>query len=184
MLNASPSTTVLIPYHEGDEAALGKIVTDDYFGKIPPDRLSVGEGLIHFKADGQQRGKIGLGPKYAKNILGSYDPTGGVLTLVQYDKPQGAEDYVNSLWETHDHPYAGDVVNAYNDGPPAPGQPPLGPFYELETSSPAAPLAPGESLTHTHRTLHAQGEQAALDHLARHALGVGLDEIAGALPRA
>ena len=59
-----------------------------------------------------------------------------MLTLVQYDQPEGATDYVNSMWEIQKEPFAGDVVNSYNDGPPAPGAKPLGPFYELETSSP------------------------------------------------
>ena len=71
------------------------------------------------------------------------------------------------MWEIQKQPYRGDVVNSYNDGPPAPGAKPLGPFYELETSSPAAALGPGGSLTHVHRTFHFQGERAVLDALAR-----------------
>ena len=59
--------------------------------------------------------------------------------LVQFDRPAGARDYVNSMWEVQRDPFAGDVVNSYNDGPPAPAAKPLGPFYELETSSPCGP---------------------------------------------
>jgi hypothetical protein len=77
----------------------------------------------------------------------------------------------------------GDVVNSYNDGPPEPGQKPLGPFYELETSSPAAALKPGETLVHTHRTMHFVGDSAALDKIARKMLGTGLDAITGAFGR-
>ena len=95
-----------------------------------------------------------------------------MLTIVSFDLPAGAGDYVNSMWEIQKQPFAGDVVNSYNDGPPAPGAKPLGPFYELETSSPAAALAPGASLTHVHRTLHLEGEKAALDAIARRVLGV------------
>jgi len=51
------------------------------------------------------------------------------------------------------------VVNSYNDGPPSPGAKPLGPFYELESSSPALALKPGESATHIHRTIHLQGDE-------------------------
>jgi len=69
------------------------------------------------------------------------------------------------------------VVNAYNDGPVAPGAKPLGPFYELETSSPAAALNPGESLSHVHTTIHLQGEEKDLDPIARKILGVSLEEI-------
>lgn len=90
-------------------------------------------------------------------------------------------DYVNSMWEIQENPYDGDVVNSYNDGPPEPGKKPLGPFYELETSSPAAALAPGESITHVHRTSHIVAAPDDLEDIARRFFGVGLEEIASAL---
>ena len=58
---------------------------------------------------------------------------------------------------------------------------PLGPFYELESSSPAAALAPGQSLTHVHRTLHLSGAEKDLDVVARAAFGVSLAEMKAAL---
>jgi hypothetical protein len=61
-----------------------------------------------------------------------------VVGLVLCDPAKGDQPYVNSMWEKQKEPYSGDAINAYNDGSPAPGEPPLGPFYELETSSPAA----------------------------------------------
>jgi hypothetical protein len=84
------------------------------------------------------------------------------------------------MWEIQDAPYGGDAANSYNDGPPAPGAKPLGPFYELESSSPAAALAPGESLTHVHRTFHFEGPEAELDAIAMATLGTSLGEIASA----
>ena len=42
-------------------------------------------------------GKIGLTPQRAAGA-GSYDATRQLLTLVQYTKPEGATDYVNSMW--------------------------------------------------------------------------------------
>ena len=65
-------------------------------------------------------------------------------------------------------------MNAYNDGPTEPGKPSLGGFYELETSWPAAALAPGETMEHVHTTLHAMGDPASLDGLAKRVLGVAL----------
>ena len=115
-------------------------------------------------------------------LAASYDAARGVLTVVRYDQPQDARDYVNSMWEIQKEPFAGDVVNSYNDGPPEPGKKPLGPFYELETSSPAAALAPGASLTHVHRTFHVQGDAKDLDALALKLLGVSLATIEKALP--
>jgi hypothetical protein len=99
---------------------------------------------------------------------------------VQFSQPEFATDYVNSLWKMQDNPYGGDVANSYNDGPPAPGAKPLGPFYELESSSPAAMLAPGKSMSHVHRTIHLTGPEEALDKVANAVLGVSLEEIKGA----
>jgi hypothetical protein len=179
----SPSTIIVLPFRAGPEAELGPIVNDQYFGRVPSDRLAVKESAVYFCGDGRQRGKIGLPPDRAQPILGSYDADGKVLTLVTYTLPDGARDYVNSLWEHQREPYRGDAINSYNDGPPAPGGQALGPFYELESSSPALALAPGESAEHLHRTLHFAGAPADLDAVARASLGVGLADITAAFSR-
>jgi len=180
MFNPSPATTITIPFKAGPEDKLGAAVNDAYFGKVPADRMVVKDGILFFSGDGQYRSKIGLSPLRAKPILGSYDAVNKVLTIVQYSKPRGALDYVNSMWELQDQPYKGDVVNSYNDGPPEPGAKPLGPFYELETSSPAAALKPGETISHVHRTFHLQGSEADLNTIAKTMLGVTIEEIKSA----
>jgi hypothetical protein len=176
MFQPSPTTTVVLPFKPGPEKTLGKIVNDTYFGKIPSERLRTGKSVLFFSGDGKERGKIGIPAPRALPIAGSYDATNSVLTLVQYTLPKGGA-YVNSMWEEQKAPYGGDVVNSYNDGPPAPGKEPLGPFYELETSSPGAELTPGKSLTHVHRTIHVQGPAASLDAIAKQQLGVTIAEI-------
>jgi hypothetical protein len=181
MFRHSPTMTVVVPYVVGSEEELGAIVNDAYFGKVPADRLVVADGVMFFKGDGQYRSKIGISPRRAKNTFGSFDPGVGVLTLVQFDLPAGASEYVNSMWEQQDEPLAGDAINSYNDGAWGEGGEPLGPFYELETSSPAAALAPRESLSHTHRTMHLAGSRVELDGIACAVLGVGLDAIERAL---
>jgi hypothetical protein len=170
-----PGTRVIIPF---DKSAGGEVVNDRYFGKVPADRLAVREqdGFLLFRCDGQYRSKIGLGPARAKPVLGSYSDEAKLLTIVRYSKPAGATRYVNSMWEQQKDPYGGDVVNSYNDGPTEPGKPSLGGFYEIETSSPAAALAPGEKLTHVHETYHFVGPRDALDAIARQVLGVSLDQ--------
>jgi len=180
MFNPSPATTVVIPFKPGPVASLGPVVNDAYFGKVPADRLVVRDRVLFFRGDGQRRSKIGIPPARAESVLGSYDARGGVLTLVHFDRPLDSRDYVNSMWEEQKEPFAGDVVNSYNDGPPSPGAKPLGPFYELETSSPAAALARKETLVHRHRTIHLSGDKAALDPIARKVLGASLDEIEAA----
>lgn len=180
MFNPSPSTTIIIPFKSGPEEALGPVVNDAYFGKVPADRLVIKDGLLFFSGDGQYRSKIGISPKLAKPFLGSYDAANQVLTIAHLTIPEGATDYVNSMWQIQDNPFGGDAVNSYNDGPPAPGAKPLGPFYELESSSPAAALKPGETFDHIHTTIHFQGDEKALDQIARQVFGVGLAEIKGA----
>lgn len=168
---------ILVPF---DPAGAGPVVNDGYFGEIPPERLRVHdrEGWLELVADGRERGKIGVNPSRARPVLGSYTPSLGLLTLVAYSRPARAPDgYVNSAWARQADPYGGDVVNAYNDGPTAPGKPSLGGFYEIESSSPAAALAPGQSLEHVHTTLHVVGDRATLDGLARKVLGVPLSEL-------
>jgi hypothetical protein len=177
MYKPSPSTVMAIPFRE---KASGPTVNDAYFGKIAADRLKIGKGVVYFKGDGASRGKIGIPPGRATGFAGSYSPDLRSLTIVRCDPMPTQGKYVNSMWEQQKDPYAGDLINAYNDGSPAPGQPPLGPFYELETSSPGAELKPGASLTHRQITAHFSGEPAQLDPLASKALGVNLQEILGA----
>jgi hypothetical protein len=170
-----PGTRVIVPF---EKRATGEIVNDRYFGKVPADRLVVREsdGFLLFKCDGQYRSKIGLGPARAKPVLGSYSDDAKLLTIVLYSKPQGATRYVNSMWEQQKEPFGGDVINSYNDGPTEPGKASLGGFYEIESSSPAAALAPGQKLTHVHQTFHFTGPRDALDAFARNVLGVSLDQ--------
>ena len=181
MFNPSPSTTIVVPIKAGPESELGVKVTSDYFGSIPPERLVVKNDVIYFCGDGKFRSKIGINPQRSKAVLGSYDADNKVLTIAQFSQPAGVTDYVNSLWKLQDNPYGGDAANSYNDGPVAPGAKPLGPFYELESSSPAAALEPGKSLSHIHRTIHLSGPESALDSVAHATLGVSLADIKAGL---
>lgn len=181
MFNASPATTVMVPFKPGTEAELGPAVNDAYFGKVPAERLVVKDSVLFFAADAKHRSKIGISPRRSKPVLGSYDAVHHLLTLAQFTLPENATDYVNSMWEMQDDPFSGDVVNSYNDGPPAPGAAQLGQFYELETSSPALSLQPMASATHRHRTIHLQGSERDIDAIARATLGVGIEEIKNGL---
>lgn len=179
MYAASPTSRALIPFVDGPERYHGPIVNDAYFGPVAEDRLHVDHqrSLLVFRADARSRGKVGVGPKRAKQVLGSWDAARGWLTLVEFTLPPAATDYVNSLWRDDVDPYAGDVVNSYNDGPQPDGGPGLGAFFELETSSPALALQPGEAATHVHRTTHLVGDRAQLAAIAKRVLGADLDAL-------
>ena len=174
MFNAGDKTRIAIPYKQGNEADLGKIVTDDYFGKVPMDRLKIKNGFIFLNADANYRSKIGVSPNRALPILASFDGVNKVLTIAQFSLPEYPADYVNSLWEMQENPFDGDVVNAYNDGLIDGKQ--MGKFYELESSSPAATLNVGESVLHLHRTIHLKGNIKELDEITQTLLGIHLSE--------
>jgi hypothetical protein len=179
MFNPSPAVTVVIPFRQGSDEDLGIAVNDNYFGHIPPDRLKITGNTVFFRADGKSRGKIGIPPMRAKGLMGSYDFENNILTLLVCKLPEGRTDYVNSAWQIQDDPYSGDALNSYNDGPLEDGSQ-MGPFYELETSSPAAALKPGESISHIQYTIHLTGKSENLDKIAKNVLGAGIDEIKSA----
>uniref|UniRef100_UPI003216350A DUF6786 family protein n=1 Tax=uncultured Draconibacterium sp. TaxID=1573823 RepID=UPI003216350A len=174
MYNPSNEVTIMVPYKTDAESDY--IVKDDYFGEIPKDRLVVKDGMIYFKGDGKQRGKIGIPPQRALPVIGSYDAINNVLTVLKCEIPEGKTEYVNSAWEMQEFPYKGDAINSYNDGPLEDGSQ-MGPFYELETSSPALALKVGETATHKQTTIHFQGDQKELDKLCQQIFGVSLTEV-------
>jgi hypothetical protein len=175
MLQANDQTTVFVPFKKGDASTLGKIVTDDYFGKLDSSRLSVNDGYLLFKADAKQRSKIGVSPLRAQPMAASYDAQNKVLTIVQFTLPSNTTDYVNSLWQIQDEPYRGDALNAYTDGPVDGKQ--MGKFYELEGSSPAMALVPGGSQTHIQKTIHLKGNEADLNQLTLKLFGIPVKDI-------
>ena len=161
------------------------LINTDYFGEVADDRLFVRENVAYFKGDGNYRAKIGIPPRCASAFLGSYHSGQETLTVVHFNLPDnaGTRPYVRSQWEHHDEPYAGDVVNGYNDGPPEPGAKPFGPFYELETSSLALELLPGENYTHVQTTMHFRGKRQHLDPIALKTLGVNIDDMTSAFAK-
>ncbi len=179
---AGPRTSIIIPYKSDDDPALGPIVNADYFGAVPPDRLRVNSQAIWFVGDGEFRSKIGVSQARVKPVAGSIDLENGVLTLVHFSMPDDPAKYgyVNNNWGKQKEPYQGDVFNSYNDGPPEPGKPALGGFYELESLSPAAQLPTGKSIMHTQSTFHIEGDKSTLARVAKAALGVDIkvDEVA------
>ncbi len=180
MLNGGPEAVIIVPYKPGDESQLGPVVTSDYFGPVPPERLVVTPEAVLFRADSKFRAKIGTSQHRARNVLGAIDFRGGTLTLASFSMPDdpAACDYMNNAWDPNmAEPFVGDVANAYNDGPAAPGAEGFGAFYEIESLSPAVPLATDESLTHHHRTVHVSADAASLAQIARLTLGVDLDAV-------
>jgi hypothetical protein len=173
MLTPSDSTMVIIPFRPRENAR--SLITTNYFGDIPADRLQIKDSVLFFKCDGKYRSKIGLPPSIAKPIAASFDFSRNILTIISFPVT-GDGMYVNSKWEIQKDPYSGDVVNSYNDGPLANGDQ-LGPFYELESSSAVKELKRGESQNYIQVTCHFEGDYEGLKELAKRILGVNLDEL-------
>ncbi len=169
MFTPTPSTVVFLPY---DTSKGEPKVNSEYFGTIPAERLVVSSGLVCLKIDGEFRSKIGLPKGYDTGICGSYDRDSKTLTLVKYQCSEDSDSYVESKWGEQDNPFGGDVINAYNDGPTETGEV-MGPFYEIETSSPAAFLKPGERLAHIQEVVHLQGEETLLGGILDSLVGDG-----------
>jgi hypothetical protein len=174
MFNVSSNMVITIPFHPIKDKGQ-RIAKTDYFGQIPADRIKYGDSVLFFKADGKARGKIGLSPERAKGIAGSYDAVNNILTILTCDIDPDSL-YLNQEWDTTGLPFGGDAQNAYNDGPLADGSQ-MGPFFEMESVSPAAMLSPGMSLSHRQTVYHFTGSRNVLDEITKRVLGISVEEI-------
>lgn len=173
MMTPTEQTKVIMPFKPLPNA--DSLITKNYFGNIPPERLQVKDSVLYFTCDGKYRSKIGLSPLVAKSIAASFDFKNNVLTLILFPVDKNGM-YVNSKWEMQKEPYKGDVVNSYNDGPLQDGTQ-LGPFYEIESSSSAKELKQGETQEYKQTTCHLQGDYESLRMLAKQILGVDLNDL-------
>lgn len=171
MFPPSDKTTIVIPVKQGE----GSPATTNYFGEIPPDRIKIKDSTVFFKADGRQRGKMGIHPLRAKDIAGSYDAENKILTIIQYNLSP-SEKYLNQEWRTDRPAFSGDAMNAYNDGPLEDGKQ-MGPFYELESVSPALFLSPSQAVTHYHTVYHFTGSEEQLNIVSEKVLGLSIQAI-------
>ena len=173
MFNPSDSTVIVVPHKPAAQGS--KVATTDYFGEIPADRIKLTEHILYFLADGKKRGKLGIAPQSALPYAGSYDAKNNVLTITSFTVDNNAR-YLNQEWNTVKPVFSGDAVNAYNDGPLVDGSQ-MGPFYEIESVSPAAALKPSEEIEHLHSVYHFTGSKEQLNAIAQKVLGTSLDDI-------
>ena len=173
MMTPTEQTKVIIPFSPGPNSR--SFITDNYFGKITADRLLIKDSVLYFRCDGKSRGKLGISPAIAKPFACSYDFQRNVLTILIPEVHRDSA-YVNSKWEIQKEPYRGDVINSYNDGPLQDGSQ-LGPFYEIESSSPAKELKPGETEEYHQTTFHFKGNYLSLRELTKELLHVDLDDV-------
>ncbi|HUQ65375.1 MAG TPA: DUF6786 family protein, partial [Flavitalea sp.] len=173
MFNPSDATVIVIPHKPAQAGE--RVATTNYFGEIPAERIFDTGKALFFKADGKSRGKLGIVPAYALPFAGSYDAQNNVLTITSFSVDNNAK-YINQEWNTIKPVFSGDAMNAYNDGPLEDGTQ-MGPFYEIESVSPAAALKPSEEIKHTHSVYHFTGNKQQLNNIAEKVLGVSLQTV-------
>jgi len=149
----------------------GPAIRTEYFGELDDKRLRMGSNFALFRTDAKFTSKVGILRNRAVPIQAAYNPKTRTLTLVQFGPIEANAPYVDERWRVDGDPYYGDVVNSYNHGGPEP-------FFELESSSPALALAPGESHTHHSMTLHLRFDSDdKLAEVARTALGIDWQQV-------
>ena len=173
MFPPSPDALTIIPYEKTKTSE--NIATTGYFGEIPKDRIRLANGNLYLKTDGRFRSKVGLKAFRTKSMAANYDPECGRLTIITFDTDKKGI-YLNQEWGTGRNLFDGDVLNAYNDGPLEDGSV-MGPFLELESSSPAAFIKPDETMTHQHNIFHFMGDKNDLSEITKKFLGVTIETL-------
>ncbi|WP_298503667.1 DUF6786 family protein [uncultured Maribacter sp.] len=171
----TPKTTVIIPLKGNPKNATV------YFTEIDSTRIVFKDNFLFYKADANYLNKIGTKPEITLPYFGSYSPELNSLTIVKFSFNAMDKDYVNAHPENIENQYAGDVINVFNDGV-WDNVGPFGPFYELETSSPAKELKVGESISHFQEVYHFNGSEAELTKISEQIFGVKLKSVQDALP--
>ncbi len=164
----SPDTKVIIPLEKPLETVT------EYFGDLTSDRLKLQKKAVFFKTDAAHVSKIGILPKHAKNMMGSYSKSKGLLSIVRFNLEKG-NSYMSSVPGAK-KPYKGDVINIFN-GEVDSATNKNWPFYEFESSSLAKTLKTNDKIAHSQTTYHFKGNFISLNAIAKRVLGVGLSEV-------
>lgn len=168
----SISTTVVIPLN----AALDKVT--QYFDNDDPKLARIIDDRVFYHVDGQYMNKIGVPVVNTKPIMGSYDSRRQLLTIITFNiLGEKQAKYVNSVWDWSADPYDGEIIQIFNDGPELTRGQPFGPLYEMESSSAALELSPGQSQSHYHHTFHFQGREEDLNPISKKLLGLEISKI-------
>ncbi len=171
-----PRCVVIVPFRPGPEAELGPPLRDEFLkffcidGKFPANRRWYQNDYALLKADCAVRCKFGISRSRATGRAGSLDLDTNELVIVDNDfYPE--MDYATNYWRKADELFDGDAINICIDGPAGKDGPvfaePDNMAYEIETTSPALFLQPGQSYASRARTFRLRGRQAVIDAICR-----------------
>ena len=167
-MNTSPENVVIIPLNS-DSATI-----TEYFTPLGKRGL-IRDKTLFYRADAGGINKIGILPADTRPLMGSYDPSRGLLSVVTFSFYPQDSLYVNSQPE-NTTPYEGDVINIFN-GEVVPEINRDIPFFEFESSSSAGILHSGDQLYHRQTTFHFEGSPAELNPIAEGVFGLRLEQI-------
>jgi hypothetical protein len=138
------------------------VVTLGYFGGDPALLLGLSERYVSADLQQQAEWKIGIPAESCRDTIAAIThlQSRWVLTIIKFDRPIGAAEYVNSTWRRQEEPYVGDALHIRNGGRPPSAQESDPPHFEIQSSSPALALGVGESHTHRHWTVHLETTSA------------------------
>jgi hypothetical protein len=176
-----PRLSIIVPVRPGADSESSPSTVDEYFkdfcigGVLPSTRRADFGEFVLLKADGKVRGKVGIKRDRARGRLGSYDPDGAHLIIVDHDFYPELE-YVTGYWRQYENAFDGDALSVYIDGPERPGGS-AGLSYELEAMSPALFQQPTQAITYRNRTFHIRGGRGSLDQVCRRSLGPTLGQL-------
>ena len=169
MFRGSKRSTAIFPFNASTEKPLQ---LKKYLGEFGTERVSVRDSVIYFKTDGDKRSKIGLMAKNSTAVIGNYDATNKILTIITFTfHPNGK--YLSSTETNSEKLFKGDVVNCYNNNPINNSSS----FFELETTAPAKELKTRECINHIHNTYHFEGSPEDLNRISKKVLGVDLSQL-------
>jgi len=140
MLPNEKAGTVIVPLTK----STGKCYRDNYFGRVPEDRINIADNLICMQVHGGIIYKIGVPPEASTGCIASIRPSridNSLIMVIKKFSISSKGVYVDRpLKEQHTN---GDAIQSYNsEGSGADC------FFEIECHAPAEKLAPGKTQTH------------------------------------
>lgn len=169
----SPHAAIIAPLDGEAPGAPARLMYPD--SAPPPEDMVIdhARNVALIRADHATSCQLGFGRERSLDRLGSIDFDRRLLTVVLFHKPATPTPYVNGAYRTvQADPFDGHV-SAIGTFPVAGDEG----YYELESASPAALLAPSASITHRHRVMLFQGPLPSLSRVSEKLLGITLEEV-------
>lgn len=147
-----------------------------YLNVFEDDRFKIENDVAWYKTDGKYRSKIGIPPEISKGYFGSYQPETKTLRIIRFHQTNHDSLYFNSEVTVQEHPYKGEAIAVYNNGPMTLQEGDENSFFEMESIAAMKELKPNESIEHFHEVYQFTGDFENLKKISMFFLGVDLSK--------